>query len=307
MRKALGVNMIGDSTDHVWGVMDVYIRTTFPDIRKKVVIKTSQGSVLIIPREGGSLTRFYVELPFGVKAKDVKLNDLIASVQTLLSPYTLNVCETVWWSAYSIGQRVADNFTRHDRVFLTGDACHTHSPKSGQGMNTSLQDGYNLGWKLAAVLRGEAPTSLLKTYAAERRPVAKALIDFDREFAQSFSSRHNSAAGAAVAAEAFTDQFIRSGVFTAGLAIKYETSIITSDKSNAALATGLTVGMRFPSAQVVRHCDARAMQLAEALVSDGRWRLLVFAGDIFHPGNGDRLNNVRNLVQQELLLSFSGE
>lgn len=297
VRKSLGIKMVGDSTDSVWGVMDVYPHTNFPDIRKKTVIKTDLGSLLIVPREGGTLTRFYVELPPGTSAREVKLEDLQNSAREILSPYSLEVRNTVWWSAYSIGQRVADQFNRHNRVFLTGDACHTHSPKAGQGMNTSLQDGYNLGWKLAAVLRGEASPSILETYTLERGKVANDLINFDREFARSFSSKSKPTDGHATPAELFAQHFIRSGVITAGLATKYQDSVLTMNTTRGtpalALATGLTVGMRFPSAQVVRHCDARAMQLAETLRSDGRWRIMIFAGDVLEAGASERLNKVR--------------
>src|SRR5204862_486707 len=70
-----------------------------------------------------------------------------------------------------------------------GDACHTHSAKAGQGMNVSMADTWNLGWKLAAVLRGRARPELLHTYSAERQAVAKELIDFDREFSKLFRGR----------------------------------------------------------------------------------------------------------------------
>jgi hypothetical protein len=75
-----------------------------------------------------------------------------------------------WASAFSMNARLADHF-RVGRVFLAGDAAHIHPPTGGQGLNTSLQDAYNLGWKLAAVLNG-APEALLDTYEEERRPVA---------------------------------------------------------------------------------------------------------------------------------------
>ena len=76
--------------------------------------------------------------------------------------------EVAWWSVYEIGQRLCDKFddvpeeevaTRLPRVFIAGDACHTHSPKAGQGMNVSMQDAFNLGWKLAAVLRKRCAAS----------------------------------------------------------------------------------------------------------------------------------------------------
>src|SRR4029078_10981355 len=77
---------------------------------------------------------------------------------------------------------------RLPRVFIAGDACHTHSAKAGQGMNVSMNDTWNLGWKLGAVLRGTAGPELLHTYSAERQKIAKQLIDFDREFAKMFSA-----------------------------------------------------------------------------------------------------------------------
>ena len=78
--------------------------------------------------------------------------------------------------------------SRVPRVFIAGDACHTHSPKAGQGMNVSMQDAFNLGWKLAAVLRGRCAPKLLHTYSAERQAIAKELIDFDREWAKMLSA-----------------------------------------------------------------------------------------------------------------------
>ena len=74
-------------------------------------------------------------------------------------------------------------------MFIAGDACHTHSAKAGQGMNVSMADAWNLGWKLAAVLRGTARPELLHTYSQERQAVAQELIDFDREFSALFSGR----------------------------------------------------------------------------------------------------------------------
>ncbi|MFX6728694.1 FAD-dependent monooxygenase, partial [Acinetobacter baumannii] len=82
----------------------------------------------------------------------------------ILRPHRLEVKEIAWWSVYEIGQRLTDRFddvpddesaSRLPRVFIAGDACHTHSPKAGQGMNVSMQDAFNLGWKLAAVIRGQ--------------------------------------------------------------------------------------------------------------------------------------------------------
>ncbi|GIJ92089.1 hypothetical protein Asppvi_011064 [Aspergillus pseudoviridinutans] len=275
VRKSLGYNMIGDSTDAVWGVMDMVPRTDFPDIRRKTTIRSKAGNLMIIPREGGSLARFYIELPTGTKPKEVKLEHLQQAAKNILSQYTIEFVETVWWSAYSIGQRHADFFHKDYRVFLAGDACHTHSPKAGQGMNVSLQDGYNIGWKLATVLKGLASPSLLETYVLERQKVAIDLIDFDRYFSKLFSS------GGQTSPAEFQEGFIKSGKYTAGMTARYDKSQITSDVDDSdKLSTNVVVGMRLPSAQVVRFSDSKPMQLAQSLSSDGRWRVIVFIGDI---------------------------
>ena len=288
VRKALGYKMVGDSSDAVWGVMDMVPRTNFPDFRKKSTIRSKAGNILIIPREGDSnnLTRFYIELAPGTNPKEVTLENLQRQAQNILQPYQIDFVETVWWSAYSIGQRHADYFHKDHRVFLAGDACHTHSPKAGQGMNVSLQDGYNIGWKLGEVLTGLAAPALLETYVLERKKTAIDLINFDRYFSKLFSS------GASTSPAEFQEGFIQSGKYTAGLTAKYDVSPITTSFESTSLASNVVVGMRLPSAQVVRFCDSKPLQLMKSLKSDGRWRVMVFPGDLSVSENRVKLNTV---------------
>ncbi|KAL1627896.1 hypothetical protein SLS54_002163 [Diplodia seriata] len=247
VRKSLGIQMVGDSSDTIWGVMDVYPQTDFPDVRKKAIIRSDAGSLIIIPREGGSLVRFYIEIPQGVAAKDVKLADLHEAARRVFKPYSMEFAETAWWSAYAIGQRLADRFSQSGRVFLTGDACHTHSPKAGQGMNVSLQDGYNIGWKLGSALTGQVHHSIIDTYVSERQKVAADLIAFDTSFARLFKTGDN-----APKPEYVSEQFIKAGRYMAGLTARYDDSTIIDSKGSAEhLAKNVTVGMRFPSAQVL--------------------------------------------------------
>ncbi|KAI2642797.1 FAD binding domain-containing protein [Xylaria nigripes] len=298
VRKSLGFKMVGDSSDAIWGTMDVYPRTNFPDIRKKTIIKSEAGSILVIPREGDSLTRMYIELTGGASvAKNVNLAQLQVKAQLIFQPYSIEFAETTWWSAYSIGQRLADSFHAHYRVFLSGDACHTHSPKAGQGMNVSLQDGYNIGWKLALVLRKHATPDLLKTYVLERQKTAADLIDFDRYWSKLFSTT----GGRGMTPELFA----KAGRYTAGLATRYDDSIITAvSTSEASLATNLTVGMRFPSAQVIRVCDAKHVPLTQALLADLRWHLVVFGGDIRDSGATKRLEQLASGLES-LIQAFT--
>ncbi|KAI3394186.1 hypothetical protein diail_3141 [Diaporthe ilicicola] len=301
VRKALGFKMLGDSTDAIWGVMDLYPRTTFPDIRKKAVIQSVSGNLIIIPREGDSLVRFYIELPPDTVASRVTLEDLQQRVKLIFRPYEMEFAETTWWSAYQIGQRLADNFHEQYRVFLTGDACHTHSPKAGQGMNVSLQDGYNIGWKLGSYLTGQATQDLVKTYVSERQQTAAELIEFDRMWSKIFKSGVNG-----TGADYVRDQFIKAGRYTAGQAYRYNESIIVQPSAESHKTNGkavhqqksqLEVGIRFPSAQVVRYSDAKVHQLLSVLRSDRRWRLVVFAGDIQQQETRDRLDQVASSLE----------
>lgn len=84
-----------------------------------------------------------------------------------------------WASVYAMNARLADRY-RVDRVFLAGDAAHIHPPTGGQGLNTSIQDAWNLGWKLAAALNG-APDAVLESYEAERRPIAASVLGLSTE------------------------------------------------------------------------------------------------------------------------------
>lgn len=289
IRKSLHINMIGKSTDVVWGVMDVYPRTNFPDIRKKVMVHSHHGNLMIIPREGGSLTRFYVELPPGVQANIVRLEELQRAVSLIIQPYDISFVDTIWWSAYAIGQRLADKFAYRNRVFLTGDACHTHSPKAGQGMNVSLQDGHNIGWKLGAVLRGHAQPKLLETYVSERYKVAAELIAFDEAWTKLFKTGNDSPT-----AQEVSERFIQAARYTAGLTSRYDNSAITDIRGSAVnLGRNVTVGMRFQTTQVIRFCDAKPMQLARALPADARWRLIIFPGSISNEGTFEALQKVR--------------
>ncbi len=295
VRRSIGRQLAGDSANQAWGVMDVLAVTDFPDIRYKAAVQSEHGNLLVIPREGGYLVRLYVEMDkLGederVTNRGITIDHLIAAAQRILHPYTLEVKEVPWWSVYEIGQRICDKYddvpageagARQPRVFIAGDACHTHSPKAGQGMNFSMQDTFNLGWKLAAVLRGQCAPALLDTYTAERQVVAQELIDFDREWARMFSDRPREGAGAesgGVDPKAFQQYFERHGRFTAGMGTHYRPSVICGAATHQQLATGFVIGTRFHSAPVLRITDARPLQLGHAGKADGRWRLYAFAG-----------------------------
>jgi len=302
-RTAIGRELTGDATNQSWGVMDVLAVTDFPDIRVKCAISSaSQGNILIIPREGGYLARIYIELDEMtdremLDSRSVTPEKLAGVANRILYPYTIEIKDVGWWSVYQIGQRLCDKFddvpveemaTRSPRVFIAGDACHTHSAKAGQGMNVSMADAWNLGWKLASVLRGTAGPELLHTYSEERQAVAKQLIDFDREFSDRFRARATRS-GEADEAEKFQRYFIEQGRFTAGVATTYTPSMITAEAEFQHLAEGFPVGCRFHSAPVVRLADAKPIHLGHVARADGAWRVYIFADRTDPTGDGSRV------------------
>ena len=288
VRDSIGCTMAGDKANHAWGVMDVLANTDFPDIRTKCAITSGAGgSILLIPREGGHLFRMYVDL--GVvpetdagAVRSTSIEQIIAKANAIIHPYTLDVRNVAWHSVYEVGHRLTDRFddvrpeqrdTRTPRVFITGDACHTHSAKAGQGMNVSMQDGFNIGWKLGHVLEGRSPESLLATYSAERQVVAKNLIDFDREWSTLMAKKPEEFDSPSQ----LEDFYVSTAEFPAGFMTQYAPSMLIGEPEHQELATGFPIGKRFKSAPVVRVCDTNPVQLGHQATADGRWRIYVFA------------------------------
>ena len=291
VRKAIGGELKGDAAHQAWGVMDILANTDFPDVRQKCLISSAnEGNVLILPREGGYVFRMYVELDKlkpDEKAAQRKFtqDDMIAAANRIIRPYSIDVKEVVWWSIYDIGHSITNKFDdvpegedRNPRVFTAGDACHTHSPKAGQGMNVSMQDTFNLGWKLVHVLQGRADASLLRSYSRERLTEAKRLVDTDHEWARIMSAPTTQAERDGTEEPRIIRQFKQNLEFTGGIAVKYDPSALFAASSHQALASGEAIGRRFHSAPVVRLSDAKQMQLGHVAEADARWRIYAFAG-----------------------------
>lgn len=139
----------------------------------------SEGVLFFFPLGSPATWRTLVMRPSGQGPST------IAALQRLTDRYTngrVRLRDPVWLTDFTIHSRCADQF-RRGRVLLAGDAAHIHSPAGAQGMNTGIQDAVNLGWKLALVCRGQARSTLLDTYQAERMPVARAVLRMtDRAF-----------------------------------------------------------------------------------------------------------------------------
>lgn len=169
-----------------------------------------------------------------------------------------------------------------------------------------MQDAYNLGWKIASVIKKKAHLSILSTYESERREIALQLIDFDRKFSRMFSGKpaRDIVGEAGISMAEFKDTFEKGNSFTSGLSVRYGPNMLVSnashdkdDQPKTKTQGGIELGMRFPSFQVVSQADATPMQLGDSLKSDGRWRLVVFAGDVTQPSAVERLRRLGDELQ----------
>ncbi len=309
VRESIGRKPQGAGHDKAWGVMDLLAVTDFPDIRFKATIQSANGNILLIPREGGYMVRLYVDM--GEIAPDAWLtaDEVLDQARRVLAPYTLEVKEVAWFSVYRVGHRVTDKFddvdddkvgTRSPRVFIAGDACHTHTAKAGQGMNVSMQDTFNLGWKLAAVLQGRSPAALLDTYSLERKQIAEDLIAMDTRWSQAIGRAgqidpDDPKASRAAFAEV-QRQFITNGEFTAGVATQYPPGLLTGDDAHLHLARGYPPGRRFKSAEVIRLADAKPFHLGHVHRADGRWRLYAFADAVDPRMSGSRFVDLMDFL-----------
>lgn len=310
VRKAIGRSLRGDAAMHAWGVLDVLATSDFPDIRIKSAIQSHDGgNILLIPREGEYLFRVYVDLgdtgdedPGAIRQTPVE--EIISRANNILNPYSIEGKSIAWWSVYEVAHRLADGFddvpedrrgTQAPRVFIMGDACHTHSAKAGQGMNVSMQDAFNLGWKLAATLEGRAPESLLDTYAEERKAIAEDLIAFDKEWSSLMAKR----------AEEMEDpteleRFYEAGFeFTNGFKTEYPESLLVMGTEHQDLAKGFPIGKRFKSAEVVRNSDSNIVHLGHLFEADGRWRVYAFADSARPAANDSKLRNFAEWLRND--------
>jgi phenol 2-monooxygenase len=142
-------------------------------------------------------------------------------------------------------------------------------------MNVSMQDTFNLGWKLGQVLTGRSPESLLDTYHVERAEVAKNLIDFDRTWSDMLTKDP-----AEIPPDELADFYLTTAEFPAGFRTQYQPSTVTGEGTYQALADGYPIGKRFRSAPVVRVADANPVELGHHARADGRWRIYAFADGV---------------------------
>lgn len=180
IRHQIGSEFPGGTYDKTFYVADVQISGPTADGQVHIALETADFlALLAYDNEGRSRLIGTVDDASGELADKLTFEDIGHSAIDSLG---LRIEKVNWFSTYRVHHRVTDHY-RRGRALLVGDAAHVHSPAGGQGMNTGIGDAINLAWKLAAVIRGEAPDSLLDSYQAERKPFAQRLVETtDRMF-----------------------------------------------------------------------------------------------------------------------------
>lgn len=257
---------------------------------------------MVIPREA-NMVRLYIQIASSTEKdwhprRTATAEEVQAAAKKILKPYWIEWDRIEWFSVYPIGQGIADRYTLDERVFMGGDACHTHSPKAGQGMNTAFLDAQNLAWKIHHVESGFAQRSTLKTYESERKHVAERLLDFDQQYAKLFSQRQPTAQEVGQAAQhgkddqpedsEFIKMFKSSCEFTSGYGVAYTENVLNWSPSHPAQSplflsesqgtTRLRTGRILHNATVTRVVDANEVHLEQEIPLNGAWRIYLFGG-----------------------------
>ncbi|MFE7314489.1 FAD-dependent oxidoreductase [Streptomyces sp. NPDC057555] len=173
VRKLLELRLVGDSTE-TWLIADARLDAELDD-RSLHWLRNRDGALMAVPFPEPGKWRLLDTVDAVYDGDPDAVADRFSRKLSEAVGHPVTVHRPSWVSVFTIQQRMITAM-RKDRCLVAGDAAHVHSPASGQGMNTGIQDAYNLGWKLAAVARGEAPAALLDSYPAERLPVGAQLL-----------------------------------------------------------------------------------------------------------------------------------
>jgi 2-polyprenyl-6-methoxyphenol hydroxylase-like FAD-dependent oxidoreductase len=189
VRKLLNIPFIGETYNHVFYLADIELGNSKVDDKSIGLFVAKKGLAGFFPMPEANRFRVLGNLPDELdKKENLQLEDVLPGLARVCG-FSLDVKNCYWFTVYRLHHRMADRF-RGQRCFLIGDAAHIHSPVGAQGMNTGLQDAYNLAWKLAGVVKGQIKPTILDSYAEERMPVAKALLKTtDRIFTVIMSDR----------------------------------------------------------------------------------------------------------------------
>ena len=277
VRETIGLPFEGDRYENEQFIQaDAKIRWTFPKGASYLFL-TEAGYMMVIEMPN-DLVRVFISLPD--PDPDNKTEPTLQEVEAelrRLGSTDAELSDPVWLARYRTSHRRAPRF-RVGRAFIAGDAGHVHVPIGGQGMNTGIQDAFNLGWKLASVLKGIAPPEILDSYNDERHPVAVALLDgTDLAYRNilhpsELLQRSVRLFGPFIVRQNLVQTRFRNTLEE--IEISYKASLLVADHGGN---QGVAAGERAPDAIVVRLEDKATVRLFE-LFRGTHWTLLLLSG-----------------------------
>ncbi|MBG80234.1 MAG: FAD-binding monooxygenase [Phycisphaerae bacterium] len=175
IRHGLGIEFPGETSDRKWLLADIVIAEE--EDPSRVFIETSTAGTTAFFPMGPSHWRVVADagpVVEGEPPAEVTV-EMVAELLATRTSRDWTIIKSPWLTEFRVNERQIEQYV-HGRVLLAGDAAHVHSPAGGQGMNTGIQDAFNLGWKLSLVLAGGAPESLMQTYHEERHPIGAMVV-----------------------------------------------------------------------------------------------------------------------------------
>lgn len=292
VRRCLGVEMDGTSSETVFILADVEVESALNDAEGYNVL-SERGVLLLVPLEKPGRIRVIAHRPDLKPGDEPAIN--VESLQALMderSPIAVRV-KSVGWTSHFVARHALARRYRVGRVFLAGDAAHLHSPVGGQGLNTGIQDAYNLLWKIALVHRGRAGDALLESYEVERRAAADEMVRSVKLATRALTLRGRLAIGVrnrlariALGRAAVRD---RMGAAVGMLRVRYvEGAMIAAVRERALRFDGANPGQRAPQC-------ASVAGLRELFREPGAM-VLVFDGDADEQSARAAFERVREAV-----------
>ena len=276
VRTAAGIPFSGNAyTGQAFIQSDSKIRWSLPS-GVGYLWFTEEGYMMVIEMPDG-LVRTFISVPDTDPTRKTTTLEEVNGSLNRLAGVDAELYDATWVALFRTNHRAASTF-HQGRIFLAGDAAHEHVPIGGQGMNTSIQDAFNLGWKLAYVLKGYAAPGLLDSYMAERHPVAESLLKTTDEAYTKIISAGNftKAAVRALAPALLSMDSVRRSLRETieEVTINYRERGLSQDFGGSA---GSHAGDRVLDVEVVRQPEKETIALRH-LLNGLKWSLLIFTG-----------------------------
>ncbi|KEY71705.1 hypothetical protein S7711_02934 [Stachybotrys chartarum IBT 7711] len=282
VRRHAGIPFEGDTSEDQWIRIDGIVETDMPLNRSYGAIESkTHGNVLWAPLDHGATRIGYAYTPEIAGKYPEGVTEEVAVKEALesMKPFNVKFKEVHWWTLYKIGQRIAKTFSQ-DRIFLCGDAAHTHSSGAAQGLNTGIHDAVNLGWKLALTIRGVTPPSVLETYSAERLTAVHKLIGYDKDISLLMTHKWPAWYKGDPAADPYLvlgDIFDKAASFNTGLGISYGENVL-----NRAAGVQLAVvpGSRPPDVELTTPGTNQKTRFQRITRNEAKFWVVVFTGAV---------------------------